>query len=1108
MRKFLLKIAMSSFMMILGLTVFGQVTNSSLTGVVIDKELEMLVGATVQVVHVPSGLEYGTVTDVDGRFSLPNLKAGGPYSITVSYVGFGTVKYTDIFLKLGEPFTLVAELESSSETLQEVVISATSSTEMFNSAKTGAATNVSNKEIAALPTISRSLTDYTRLTPQANGNGFGGRDGRYNNVQIDGANFNNGFGLNSDPLPGGGSNAISLDAIQEVSVNIAPYDVRQSGFTGAGINAISRSGTNEFSGSVYTFWRNQDYAGTKAGPVDIEVDNETSSVTRGFRLGGPVIKNKLFFFANAEFVEDLGINPSAVNLWKPSQDGIAVPDQNIARPTVTDLEAVRDHLINNFGYDPGRYQGYANESGSKSTSLFARLDYNISSKHRLSLRYSSLLGTQDNLVNGSSGPRPRSSVNRVSDQSIAFESTQYATENIVKSVALELSSYFTSNLSNQFIGTYSKIQAKRSSASSQLFPTIDIWEGGTNYITAGYDPFTYGNDVINDNYSFVNNLTYNSGRHEITAGLAFDLQTFGNQFLRVGASYYRYNSVADFLTTGTGSEVAPIMFAVTYPYEGADPYAPITLGTASVYGQDKITVNNKLTVTAGLRIESPIYLDDMVPNTAIDELEFATPDGGTTSYKTQWPNTKLNFSPRVGFTYDVKGDGSLKLRGGTGLFYGRMPFVWLTNMPTGSGVISNNVEPSSYAEVAGWIGNITLQTDPYYYVNNVPAGAESVFIANPTSGYPSSLSLVDNDLKMPSVWRTSFGADLRLPSSPITLSADFMYTRDVNAVYQFNANRGDAPSTMSYGNDNRDYGTPARINAALAPNNVRVLTNTDEKGNIFNATVGATINGKSGFFGSLFYTYTYANEITSNPGSSASSAIPGPNVSNPNDQVLYNSSYAVPHRIVGSISYKLDYADHLSTTFSLFYNGSNQGRYSYTYSSDFNADGINADLLYIPADDSEIQFQDLTVGTTTFTAEEQLIAFNTFVNADEYLSSRRGKYVERNSNVLPWLNRFDFRLLQDIYTNIGGKKNTLQLSVDIFNFGNLLSRDWGISQSLNNAQNLLRPRVVNNTDVPVFTMNTITDSDGNIALPTRAYRDNTTQATTWYMQLGIRYIFN
>lgn len=1103
-------------------SLIAQVTTSFLQGIVTDGNGESLPGANVVAVHEPSGIRYGTVSNDEGRFTLPNLRSGGPYSIQVSFIGFRSQSYTDVVLKLGEPYSLNVALLDEGADLSEFVITAARSSD-FSSSRTGAATNVSNEQINSLPTIQRSLTDFTRLTPQANGNSFAGRDGRYNNVQIDGANFNNGFGLSDGLLPGGRSQPISLDAIEEITVNIAPFDVRQSGFTGAGVNAITRSGTNSFQGSAFGFFRNQDYNGRKVGDLELDEQDQASTRILGFRLGGPIIKNKLFFFVNAEQTRNEGTNPNAVNLWRPSQDGIADPDRNISRTRESDLIAVRDHLINQWEYDPGRYQGYANDAGDESLSLFARLDWNINDKHNLSARFSNVRGTRSSLVNGSSGPRPRSGTNRVSDQSIAFESTQYGIDDIVDSYAIELSSYFTPKLSNQFIGSYSKIQATRSSFSPRVFPTIDIGfgietnsdtglpDGHSNYITAGYDPFTFGNDVINNNFNFVNNLTYIEGKHEITAGAAFESQNFGNQFLRLGASYYRYRTVEDFLTTGTPNEVAPIMFGVTYPYEGADTYGGITLGTAGIYLQDKINVNQKLDLTIGVRGEMALFMNELTTNPEIDALQFRSINGGTKNYKSgEWPKSRLNLSPRVGFNYDVTGDGVLKVRGGTGIFFGNIPFVWFTNMPSGAGGYQNNVEPNSYGEITEWVNGITFNPDQYHWPNNPPAGAEDVFLTNAEGGVPGTIALVDEEFKMPSVWRTSLGLDYKVPSFPVTLFTDLMYTRDVNAVYQFLANRAEATEFIDNGNDDREYypdGAP-RFNPSVGANNVFILSNTQEKGNIFNATVGGTVNTDYGFFGSLAYTYTYADEVSSNPGSSANSAFAGPNINNPNQQLLYNSFFAVPHRVVGSLSYKFNYLNNASTTLSLFYSGSHQGRFSYRYLNDVNNDGINSDLLYVPDNDSEINFTDILNrdGSVQFTAAQQLAAFNDYIDNDEYLSSRRGQYTERNASLLPWLSRMDFRLLQDVFTDIGSRKNTLQLSLDIMNFGNLINSDWGIAKTLNNAQNLLVPVSVQQNGPSTFRMNTVPEG-GATVLPSTPFRNITTTNTTWSMQVGLRYIF-
>src|SRR5690554_3968226 len=709
----------------------AQVTTSSVQGSVRDTQGEFLIGATVRAVHEPSGSVYGAVTNMEGRFTLPNLRVGGPYSITINYVGFEAQTFSGIILRLGEPYGLDVVIHDIAMELDQVVVTADGGDD-FNSAKTGTATHVSNQQLTSLPQISRSVTEFTRLTPQANGNSFAGRDSRYNNFQVDGANFNNGFGLSGGPLPGGNSQPISLDAIEEISVNIAPYDVTQSGFTGAGINAVTRSGTNTFTGSAYGFYRNQDFQGRRVGDVELEA---VEAMTRnyGFRLGGPIIKNKLFFFVNAEREEDTGANASGANLWRASENGVADPENNIARTRRSDLEAVRNHLINQWGYDPGRYEGYANEAEQYSTKFLARVDWNINDKHKLAVRYNQVTGISSQLANGASGTRPRSgggsnsAANRVSQNSITFENGNYGFENRVQSITAELNSYFTSELSNQFLATYSKIQDVRSTPSDQLFPFVDIWDGGIrqdaqgnwfnhpgdiNYMSFGTELFTYNNDVINKNFSVINNLTYIEGNHTFTAGAAFEIQNFGNSYTRMGTSYYRYASVEDFLSTGTANEVAPTMFGLTYPYAGQETYARINFGLASLYVQDRFSVNNKLDLTLGIRAELPIYMNKLTPNPSIDEITLVNQFGMPTNYSSgEWPNSKVIVSPRFGFNYDVLGDRSLTVRGGTGVFSGRVPFVWLTNMPTNAGVLQNTIEPGNYNDVTGWINNITFRSE-------------------------------------------------------------------------------------------------------------------------------------------------------------------------------------------------------------------------------------------------------------------------------------------------------------------------------------------------------------------------------------------------------------
>jgi len=1089
----------------------AQVTTSSIQGQVLDAMGEVLPGANIVATHNPSGTRYGAVSNLDGRFNIANMRIGGPYTIEISFIGYQPSNYSGIVLNLGTPYVLNAGLKDDSTELNEVLVSATKSSE-FDANRTGTSTSISTKQLMELPQINRSVTEFTRLTPQANGTSFAGRDSRYNNFQVDGANFNNGFGLSGNPLPGGNAQPISLDAIEQISVNIAPFDVTQSGFTGAGINAVTRSGGNTFTGSAYYFTKNQDLQGRRIGDNEIErVDAGTRNF--GFRLGGPIIKNKLFFFINAERETETGANASGTNLWRPSENGVADAENNISRVRRSEMDAVGNHLRNVWGYEPGRYEGYANEASQDNTKFLARIDWNINDKNKLAVRYNQVVGISNQLTNGSSGPRPRTprDANRVSQNSMAFENAGYGFENSVRSLTAELNSSISSKFSNQFLFTYSQIQDKRTTPSDQLFPFVDIWDkgrgdGGRNYISFGTELFSFNNDVINDNFSFINNLTYVEGKHTITAGAAFEIQKFGNSFTRSGTSYYRYASVEDFLTTGTPNEVAPIMFGLTYPYEGQETYSRVSFGIASLYAQDKFSVNNRLSLTFGVRFELPVYLNELTENPSINNLDLLNPEGDVVNYDSgNWPKSRLMVSPRLGFNYDVKGDRSLILRGGTGIFTGRVPFVWLTNMPTGAGVLQNTVEPGSYTEVAPWIGNVTFQPERYYYVENPPAGAENVFISNPKAGAPNSFALVDRDFRMPSVWRTTLGADYQLGNSPFVLTSDLIYTRDINAVYQFGANRAVSPNKMNYAGDTREVvlpGTSVAANPALGANNATILTNTNLKGYALSATVGLSVPNYEGFSGSIYYTYSEAKEISANAGSSANSAWgASPNINSPNDEVLNISNFALPHRVIANLSYRIEYAKNFATTIGVFYNGAHQGRFSYTYGNDFNGDGIAADLLYLPESSAELKFVNIVQsGNVVFTADQQRAAFDKYV-ADNDLEEFRGGYVPRNEFLSPWLNRFDIRILQDIFTNIGTRRSTLQASLDIANFGNLLNKDWGIRDNLNGAQNILSQSGEFSAAPNVF-MNRVSGE-----LPTTPFQNASNVGTTWSMQFGVRYIF-
>lgn len=1105
--RFTLRSFITVLLLLLTCAVQAQVTTAGLTGFIKDGENKGLPGATVKAVHIPSGTAYGTMTQADGNFTIQGMRPGGPYRVEITYIGMAPEKMEGIYLSLGDNYVLNSKLSTDDGAeLKEVQIVGDRSA-ILNSDRTGAATNINSRTINRMPTISRSISDMTRLTPQSSGNitpasssgGFAGRDGRYNNIQIDGANFNNGFGLTTDPLPGGGNQPVSLDAIDEVQVNVAPYDVRQTGFTGAGINAVTRSGTNEVTGSVYGFLRPESFTGLNVGSQKLAENTRTSSKIIGARLGAPIIKNKLFIFANFEYEN----RQSAGNTWLASRPGLT--GANVSRTTAADLEAVSSYLKGHYGYDPGAYENYAGNYTNKNIKGLVRLDWNISDKHKLTLRYNQMSGTSDQGANNNSGPNPRSSANRISSESITFENGNYSFKNTVYSIAAELNSNFSSRISNQFLATYSRIQDTRETP-GDIFPFVDIWQDGRNYMSFGTELFSYNNDVINHNFNFTDNLTYLTGKHTITAGISFQTMSYANSYLREGTSYYRYNSVADFLSGGR-----PSAYAITYPFEGSDGYAKVKFGMAGAYAQDRIALNERLNIIIGLRADLPVYLNNPPANPVVDTLTLLDKNGQQAHYTTaDWPKSTPLLSPRIGVNFDVMGDRTLQLRGGTGIFTGNIPFVWLTNMPTNAGVLQNTFEPVDSATLS----RIThLEKDPAYWVNKL----SDRFPTKPGSKAPGSVALLDPDFKMPQIWRTNAGVDYKIPNLPLVATLDVLYSKDINAVYQYNANRKPATQQLSYSGDNRDFwnGSKNAVYNAATGSIIPVLSNTG-KGYSFTTSIGLTLNTWHGLSGTLFYNYSDAKDVSGNPGSAAGSAWSNNySVNDPNELLQGYSQFAVPHRIVGSLSYRKEYIEHLATTLSLFYQGSNQGRFAYTYNGDINADGVSLDLLYVPTNSADLTFADIKDkdGKVTFSADQQRKAYDVFVAGSKALTNSKGGYVERNNGLLPWINRFDFRLLQDIFVTAGkdNRRHTLQFSLDILNVGNLISKDWGLYQQLNGGSDfnypLLNVAKVDAAGKPTFNMITVKDDAGQTILPTTPFRNLFGTSSTWGMQIGLRYTF-
>ena len=1075
--------------MLVAVSAFAQITTSSLGGRVTDVNGEPVVGAAVIATHEPSGTVYGVTTNVDGRYAVNGMRSGGPYKVEISCLGYQTVINTDITLQLGEPYALNCSLNDDKEMLSEAVVIAQAASK-FAAEKTGAATNISSAQIEMLPTVSRSIEDMSRLSPYGgNGMSFAGSDGRSSNFTVDGANFNNNFGLN-DGLPGGGS-PISIDAIEEVQVVVSPYDVRQSNFIGGGMNAITKSGTNQFKGSAYVYHRNENMRGNVVDGSSLGERDIDRYTTYGATLGGPIIKDKLFFFVNFEYSQA----PTVVNRWRPSVDGKANPDLYISRTTVKDMETVKKHLMDKYGYDAGSFDNYpANESNMK---VLARIDWNITDKHHLALRYNYTLNRGWNNTNASSSNcTQRTTEGRLSQYSMAFANSMYSMDNKVNSVTLDLNSRFTNDLSNQLLVTYSQLDDIRGTNSAK-FPFIDILDGTGKimpYMSAGYELFTWNNGVHNQVLTVKDDVTYYLGNHKIMGGLSYEYQMADNSYMRNGTGYYRYNSMKDFL-----EGAAPETVAITYGYDGElNPAARVRFSQIGVYAQDEWSLTERLKLTYGLRMDTIVFNnDDLMRNNAIYELDYAGKHIDTGA----WPTTKVQVSPRVGFSWDVLGNKSLKVRGGSGLFAGRLPLVFFTNMPTNSGMVQNVAAIStSYKDGVGtpdallknFAGDMITDVDALVAKLNKLDPKKFPTSISPEDGVlPSQIQAVDPKFKMPQVWKTSVAVDYQFPVSfPLTLSGEFIYNKTINGVNMSNWNISDYTGWAQYqGSDDR-YIYPA--NYKYNSVDAYVLTNTN-RGYGYTANVTLNMEPVENLNIMAAYTHTVSKELTGMPGSNAESAFTyTPTINGPNFAPLHNSEYVTPDRVIASVSYR----DKSNNNFSLFYEAWRGGyNYTYMYDGDFNGDNYNYDVMYIPKDENDIRFA----------TEDDAARYWAYANNDPYLSKHKGEYAEAYSVYSPWVHRFDFRYSHDFKVKVGKSTNTLQLNVDFKNIANLFNSSWGVSKYMNPALKSGRILSLDHVDAegyPVFK----TNSSVKPGVDTWHYNHAIGQC--WSLQVGIKYMFN
>ena len=1119
-------------------------------------EEETLPGATVVATHTPSGTVYGTATLADGRFVIPSMRAGGPYEVKVSFVGYKEQVRNEIYLELGQNLVLNFSMVSEATDLQEVVVSATVDPTL-NSDKIGASSNFSTKQLQQLPSIGRDFRDISRLTPQAGGSNFsfGGRSNLYNNLTIDGATINNVFGLN--PLPGGQSNAtpFSLDAIQEITVSLSPYDLRQGNFTSAGVSAITRSGTNTLTGSAYYFFRNQGMAGKKVDGQEIAIPNFNFS-NFGFRVGGPIIKDKLFYFVNAEFedrTDPFYTNPVRKDRSASTTGHTQATDDSDAE---YGLAGLKDFLLNEVGYNPGVYKNFDRATSSKR--YVARFDYNINQNHKLTVRGNITNAYQDQFPSGSGGfvggpAGGRGNSNNV----LSFSSSFYRINNNQKSVTAELSSTFGGGkFSNNLVVGYSAFRDYRQNAGGltvPTFPMVDILgPNGNNMTTFGPDPFTKNNKLDQDVTQINDFFSVYLKNHTVTIGTANELYTFNNVFTQVINGVYRYNSIADFIADAdpnTTATARPSQYTIQYVAVAGGPAATAAKWKAAQFGffaQDEYTGIKNLKLTYGARVDVPTYLSDLPVNNYINKIDL----NGEKLRVGGWPTIRPLFSPRIGFNWDAKGDRTLQVRGGTGVLTGRIPFVWLSNAVSNNGLYFGQFNSTAVPfDNTGDGFGYNFSTTPYVATaeqySNLKTGMPAL-ITNPLdrnygrSAIVPQVNTVAKNFRFPQVWRSNLAMDKKLPFGMVG-TLELIYTKDINAVYIRDANLAKPVATLAgdgrplYGavpgntaTDRTIISNDRRINGDLAQ--AYVIDNT-KKGYQYSVTGQLRKNfGKVAEI-SAAYTYTDSREVNPQSGSTAGGVFTSQtNILGPNAQYMSYAGTLTPHRVIAYGTYKIEYAQRFATTFGFTYEGRSGNNFSYTYSGDVNSDGTSGnDLIYIPKTKNEIVLT--TSGATDNRTVDQIWnQLDNFIKQDKYLNAHRGEYAQKNGAISPWVNRLNLSVFQDFYFDIGGRRTTLQLSANLDNALNLFNSEWGLFRNAARTQ-LVRfvgyeyPHTAGTTASPVASGSNVPleavgkpwaattgkpvyafDLNGNVPL-TNSYFPDQTVSGRWQLQFGARLIF-
>lgn len=1088
----------------LPMLLLAQETTSEIHGQVTDGTTAVP-GAVIIAIHNPTGTKYMTTSRKDGRYNLPNVRVGGPYTISVSYIGYKEQKIESITLSLGQEFTGDFHLISDTKQLNEIVIKSGKQDKTFNNNRTGAQEIISRDQLEKLPTINRSAQDFTKLEPTASstigGQSFGGRSNQYNNFTVDGANFNNSFGLSGTLGGQTGAQPISLDAIDQIQVNVAPYDVRQGGFSGAGVNSVTRSGTNTFKGSVYTYFKNENTQGYKVENAVVP-KTDLSFAIRGASLGGPIIKNKLFFFVNGETSRQT----TPATSWVPSDAGHAASSSgSVSNANADTLAALANFLKTNYNYDPGAFSGYSFKSNSDK--ITARIDWNINENNTLTLKYNYLKSFSDQFAStsrpaGVTGGQP-------GFNSMPFYGSGYVINNNFNIFIAELNSRFGNSASNKFQVGYTALRDYRTPHStSGTMPLVDILNNGNIYTTFGYEPYTYNNVLNTDVFQISDIFTFYKGAHEITVGTQDYYRKYQNAFAPGYQGAYQFNSLTDFYNSAKNGDLNAKSYYIQYSAlkDGSFPWAYAGSTELGLFAQDKWRVSNNFTLTYGLRFDMTIYKQDFEDNPDFDKLQFK--DGKSYNIG-KAPGNALLVSPRLGFNWDVLNDKTLQVRGGLGIFSGPPPFVWISNQASNNGTQWGSITS----------GNVAFSANP----------------ARPETGAANTsynAALTDKNFKYPTVLKSSVAVDKKLPGDWV-LTLEGSYSKDINAVYYQNINlnetngyaltnggdnrlRYNTSLTTKLDNSNKYYSAGTSLSNPSIGNAI-LMSNTN-KGYAYNVT-GRIQKTYKNLYVSVAYTHGDARN-TAETGSTASSLWSARAVSSdPNGENLAYASYRLPNRVIALASYKVSYAKYFSTSFGMIFEAAPAGVTSYVYNGDLNGDGFNNDLMYIPASDKDINLINVGsynatthTGTTTGTATDPRTAaqtwtqLNNFINQSGYLSSHRGQVAKANAVTLPFFKKADVNITEDISVKTGKTRHTLRLSWDVINVGNLLNKNWGIVKTTTVTNPLKFEGIAADGKTPLFSFPYADDK--NQVHYSNSFSNNTAITSRWQMQFGVRYLFN